>query len=283
MIHPTATPTSAATQEPVTGGIGVIGDSNSVAYQDWERSGPYSRSWVEMSNELRGADFGQYLSYWYNRSSYWNKSRNMTGQAGALEGYIQNGEIDIVLIWIGNVDADPICDVYQDQSQIDFIQDEMTSYPPQAVNQLISTGMPANKIYYVLHHYIGYQSPYHYTTDESYRDGYQEPCVNQAQYSDFIDDINAELTGVLAPLGVNLIDAHSVFSALDNYKTAPGQYEIDGHAFSLSRCDLPNCLFVADGNFNTVLQGIAFNEWFAGPLGFAPFTDAEIAAIAGME
>jgi len=84
--------------------------------------------------------------------------------------------------------------------------------------------------------------------------------------------------------GVNVIDGHRVFDALAAYQiNGDSDIMIDGHLVEYRRCDAPECLFVADGNFNTVLQGIAFNTFFAEPLMFSPFTDHEIAVIAGLE
>jgi len=155
---PTNTPYPTITPGGPTG-IGVIGDSNSVAYQDWGRSGPDSGSWVEMSHELHGADFGPYLGQYYNRASYWNKSRNSLGQANALEGYIQNGELRVILIWTGSVDMYEMCYTPQTSEQLDFIWGQMTTYPGDALDALISYGMPADKIYMVTQHYESYEFP----------------------------------------------------------------------------------------------------------------------------
>ena len=144
----------------------------------------------------------------------------------------------------------------------------MTTYPGDALDALTSYGMPADKIYMVTQHY----------------ESYEFPCSNSAQYEAFVDDVNVELTNMITSRGVNLIDGHQVFDALAAYQiNDDGDIMIAGHLVEYRRCDEPECLFVANGNFNTVLQGIAFNTFFAEPLMFSTLTDQEIVTIAGLE
>jgi len=252
-------------QNTVSTGIGVIGDSASEGYHCIGRGGEDSFAWTELAQDWRGVNFGPMCSG-YNVAHSGDTTADIANQAAALIDPIQNGEVDLVIMYMGANNLRPVCDNNYTAGQIKALQNSMLAQLENGVTDLMAAGLPPTNLYMV---------------NQADRSEHQV-CSNAAQLSDLVDALNVDIAAMAAKNGFQIIDINILSIELAKYKNADGDYEIAGFLVKNSNCDLPTCLLVADGHPNTVANGILFNSLFADVLGAARLSDEEIAMAAGL-
>ena len=298
------TPTSLEKSIPtgtIDFGIGVMGDSNSDEYRgDDNRGGPFAATtfnWVEMLVLNRQLNFGEW-GYWgeprrtgyaYNwaRSDATAQSLLDSGQHTGLAQQVANGEVSVVVIYIGGNDFNLENGTYQDiydgslsdarlKNKLDLVVHDITL----AVDTILNSGNV-----HVIVVNIGDKG----LAPDSIR---RFPnAAGRQRVSTALQEVNGQLTSMATERGVVLIDMNAFGQNTLSHIDKNGFLEFGGESFSiLTRGYEPHHLQLGDayGHFGTVLSGILANEILIEPLnknyglGITPLTDQEILHSAGI-
>ena len=247
-------------------GIGVIGDSFSEGYQCIGRGSELSFAWTEIAQDWRNINFGE-MCDGYNVAVSGETTADIPNQVTRLIPPIQNNEIDKVIILIGGNDIRPICERRYTARELNRLQKAMLAQLENGANEIIDAGMSPSDLYMV---------------NQLDRSQIKE-CAYAVQVTDFVTAINVKIEALTQRLGINLIIFQTAIDALETYRLPDGNFQIAEYLIRDESCDLPDCIFVADGHVNSAASAITFNSLFADILGVSPLSDEEIVMAAGLK
>lgn len=281
-------------------GVGILGDSLSDEYRaDDKRGANYPTStynWVEMLADKRELNFGtwgyyeeprrQGYAYNFARSGATAESMIASGQHSGLSKYIENGDVNVVIIYIGANDFAPYLynngysAIYNEEmTREDIIEKEnlIVANIRTAIETLESVGDP--EIFLVTipdwgNHTavkIGFPLPY------------KRYLVTQT-----INKTNSKIKKMADEYGAHVIENNAFFQSLrgsdTDYQIQVGDVILDQYIGQNN----PKNLFLSDGiHPGTVLNGLfanylieQMNPYLVSPL--EPLTDDEILSISGL-
>lgn len=289
------------TQAPFTlKGVAVIGDSQSDEYRaDDSRGSTYESTtlnWVELLSKYRKVDFGEWgiweeprrtgFSYNYARSGATANSMIVSGQHIGVSEQVKDGNVNLVIMYIGANDFAPYItdDGYQaiydgSLTRAGLLRKEnlIVANIKTAIDTILDSG--SAKILLVKipdwGNHIGVQIAFPFPD--------QRVLVSNA-----IAETNDQLDKMASSYGIPTVDPNQFYKTLNEYDTKDG-VKIDGQTFSrVIPSDDPHSLLLDDGvHPGTVMNGLfanfiisALNQSIGTSL--KPFSTKEIFNAAGL-